>query len=358
LNSAQDRLVNAQERASTARERLAKEQEILDRIRPVVDQGAVAVLQLNRQEQQVLNARDTVLALESEISSAQEQIAANRESISATEGEIASTEGSIASTSGDISAIKSDISEREARISDTQKEIERLSKEELRIQAQIAQSGARSENSLDTSNRDALARIASNQQAIAQIDDQLTQQRLSTEQQNADVTGELIKAEQALAYRELRSPVDGVVFKVSPKSVGYVISQAEQEPVVSILPETRLKAAVEVTNKDIGFIKVGMPVEVQIDAFPATEFGTVPGKLTSIGEDVLEPDPTHQYYRFPVTVSLDQQYIDIGQEGEKVPIDLKSGMSVRANIKVRNRTVLSIFLDQFISKKDVLKELR
>jgi hemolysin D len=156
----------------------------------------------------------------------------------------------------------------------------------------------------------------------------------------------------------LRSPVDGVIFKVSPKSVGYVISQAEQEPVVSILPKSLLKASVEVTNKDIGFIKPGMEVEVQIDAFPATEFGTVPGKLTSIGEDVLPPDPEHNYYRFPVTVTLSQQFIDIGQEEEKIPIQLKSGMAVRANIKVRRRTVLSIFLDKFSSQKEVFKEMR
>jgi hemolysin D len=372
LLGAQDRLVQAQQRAANARERLAKEQEILDRIRPVVEQGAVAELQLNRQEQQVLTAQDAVVAAESEISSAQDQIAANQASISATEGEISavlgdssSTEGEIASAQGaidstlaEISGLKSDIAEREARISDTQKEIERLSKEELRIQAQIAQAEARLDNSLDNTDKDALARISANQQQIAQIDDQLTQLRLSTQQQSAEVTGELTKAEQALAYRELRSPIDGVIFKLSPKSVGYVISQAEQEPVVSILPDSLLKAAVEVTNKDIGFIKTGMEVEVQIDAFPATEFGTVPGKLTSIGEDVLPPDPEHNYYRFPVTVTLGQQFIDVGKEDEKIPIKLKSGMSVRANIKVRNRTVLSIFLDKFSSQKEVFKEMR
>jgi hemolysin D len=365
LIGAQERLVQAQQREANARERLAKEQEILDRIRPVVEQGAVAELQLNRQEQEVLTAEDAVVAAKSEISSAQDQIASNQESISATEAEIASVQGesasaqgAISSTLGEISAIESDIAEREARISDTQKEIERLSKEELRIQAQIAQAEAQLDNSLDNTDRDSLARIASNQQAIAQIDDQLTQQRLTTEQQSAEVTGELTKAEQALAYRELRSPVDGVIFKVSPKSVGYVISQAEQEPVVSILPKSLLKASVEVTNKDIGFIKPGMEVEVQIDAFPATEFGTVPGKLTSIGEDVLPPDPEHNYYRFPVTVTLSQQFIDIGQEEEKIPIQLKSGMAVRANIKVRRRTVLSIFLDKFSSQKEVFKEMR
>ncbi len=78
LLGAKDRLVQARQRAANARERLQKEQDILDRIRPVVEQGAVAELQLNRQEQQVLSAKDAVVAAESEISSAQDQIAANK----------------------------------------------------------------------------------------------------------------------------------------------------------------------------------------------------------------------------------------------------------------------------------------
>ncbi|MGB3241202.1 MAG: hemolysin D, partial [Geitlerinemataceae cyanobacterium] len=64
------------------------------------------------------------------------------------------------------------------------------------------------------------------------------------------------------------------------------------------------------------------------------------------------------YYRFPVTVTLDQQYLDIGNEEEKIEIPLKSGMAIRANLKVRRRTVLSIFLDKFASQKETLKQVR
>ncbi|HIK33925.1 MAG TPA: HlyD family efflux transporter periplasmic adaptor subunit [Oscillatoriales cyanobacterium M4454_W2019_049] len=356
--SAEARRNQAEERVRISAERLAKEQEILDRIRPVVEQGAVAELQLNRQEQQVLSVQNELLAGESELARANDEIRANLESQSALQRQQDDLKGAVASRIGEREAIEIDIAEREARISDTENEIDRLGQEELRLQAEIDRAKAQLDNSFDNSDRETLARIAANQQQIAQIDDQLTQQRLNNDQQMAEVTGELKKAEQALAYRELRSPVDGIVFQVSPRSEGYVIGQVEQEPVVSILPNANLKASVEVTNKDIGFIKVGMPVEVQIDAFPATEFGTVPGELTSIGEDVLEPDQIHNYYRFPVTVELKQQYIDIGDEGDKIQVPLKSGMSVRANIKVRERTVLSIFLDKFVSQKEVLKQVR
>ncbi|MBE9042525.1 HlyD family efflux transporter periplasmic adaptor subunit [Oscillatoriales cyanobacterium LEGE 11467] len=339
---ARDRRRNAQERKRTAQEQLAKEQEILDRIRPVVEQGAVAELQLNRQEQQVLSSQNTVLGLESEVSSADDEI--NR------------IGAEMAQTREEIAALEGDIASRRAQITDLESEILRLQEEEQRLVASIDQAEARSKNSVDTTNRETLARIAQNQRQIAQIDDQLARTNLDNQRQIAQVGSELTRAEQTLAYRELRSPVDGIIFEIAPNAIGDVIGQGGSgtEPVVSIVPEGKLIAAGDVTNQDIGFLTEGMEVEVQIDAFPATEFGTIPGKLVSIGEDALPPDQNYQYWRFPVTVELGQQFIKIGQKD----IPLQSGMSVRSNIKVRERTVLSIFLNKFANQKEVLENVR
>ena len=54
-------------------------------------------------------------------------------------------------------------------------------------------------------------------------------------------------------------------------------------------------------------------------------------------------------------IKLDQDHIEI--RGEKKP--LQSGMSVQANIKVReNRTVLSLFGEKFFTGLDKFKEVR
>ena len=120
------------------------------------------------------------------------------------------------------------------------------------------------------------------------------------------------------------------------------------------MPADALVAKVDITNKDIGFVKEGMRVDVRIDSFPFSEFGDVKGELVSIGSDALPPDQIHQYYRFPVKVKLDQQSLVVN--GKKVP--LQSGMSVSVNIRVRDRTVLSIFTDLFTSQTDSLKTVR
>jgi HlyD family secretion protein len=124
---------------------------------------------------------------------------------------------------------------------------------------------------------------------------------------------------------------------------------------MKIVPDDYLVAEVDVTNADIGFVSKGQKADVRIDSFPFSEFGDVKGTVESIGSDALPPDQIHREYRFPIKIKLDQQYI--GVKGRDIA--LQSGMSVSANIKVKeNRTVLSIFTDLFWNTKGSLERMR
>ncbi|MFM6311113.1 MAG: hemolysin D, partial [Dolichospermum sp.] len=71
----------------------------------------------------------------------------------------------------------------------------------------------------------------------------------------------------------------------------------------------------------------------------------------------LPPDQTHQFYRFPATVKLDRQYLSLTNQDRK--ISLQSGMSITANIKVREeRTVMSLFTEMFTKQIESLNEVR
>ena len=126
------------------------------------------------------------------------------------------------------------------------------------------------------------------------------------------------------------------------------------EPILKIVPDDALTAKIFITNRDIGFVKEGMIVDVRIDSFPFSEFGDVKGELVWIGSDVLPQDQILNMYTFPAKIRLDRQSIVIN--GRTVP--LQSGMSVSANMKVRNRTVMSIFTDLFTQKVESLKSVR
>ena len=132
-----------------------------------------------------------------------------------------------------------------------------------------------------------------------------------------------------------------------------MVVNADQS-VLKLVPANRLQANLAISDGDIGFVKVGMPVNVSVDSFPSGEFGYIKGTLTAIGSDALPPDRQFQQYRFPATVSLEQQSVESGDQ----KLNLQSGMGVSANIKLRSRPVITIVSDLFTKQLDGVKRFR
>nr|ADO19060.1 secretion protein [Nostoc flagelliforme str. Sunitezuoqi] len=203
------------------------------------------------------------------------------------------------------------------------------------------------------SDKNILDKIADNKQRIAAIDSQFMKVILDNEQRLADINSKISQAQLNVKYQELRAPVAGTVFDLQAKNPGFVATPTTK--LLQIVPNENYIAEVFITNKDIGFVRKGMKVDIRIDSFPYSEFGDIKGELAGIGSDALPPDQTHQFYRFPAKLHLDKQSLVI--RGKSVP--LQSGMSISANIKVREeRTVLSLFTELFTKQIDTLKEVR
>jgi hemolysin D len=231
-------------------------------------------------------------------------------------------------------------------------EIAQLQEEQIRLQAAIAQAGAKVENTKAVDRRDLTTRITTNSQKIADIDSQLSRAILENNKRIAEIESQLSQTKQSLKYSSVRSPVDGIVFDLKASAPGFVANPTE--PVLKIVPETDLIAKVSITNKDIGFIREGMRVDVRIDSFPYSEFGDIKGTVTWVGSDALPPTQIQPFYTFPAKVKLDKQHLST--QGRQ--ISLQSGMSLNANIKVRERTVMSIFTDFFSKTSETLKFVR
>ncbi|WP_230968271.1 HlyD family efflux transporter periplasmic adaptor subunit, partial [Nostoc sp. WHI] len=128
----------------------------------------------------------------------------------------------------------------------------------------------------------------------------------------------------------------------------------QQTPTWSRAIASNLVANVYITNRDIGFVKEGQQVDVRIDSFPFQEYGDIKGELIEIGSDALPPDQVYNFWRFSAKVRLHGQKLLINQR--QVP--LQSGMSINANVKLRQRTIMSIFTDFLVQKTESLKSLR
>jgi hemolysin D len=197
------------------------------------------------------------------------------------------------------------------------------------------------EGELDKVRVDRLRQTAILQQQIEQLNGEL-----------ADLRSKLTELSVNIRYQDIRSPVEGVVFDLKPKGVGFVAQTSE--PVMKIVPFSDLQAKVEINSEDIGFVRVGKPVDISIDSFPATDFGVLQGTLTSIGSDALPPDELKQIYRFPAVVSLDSQQFKL-KGGQILPLQV--GMSLTANVKLRKVSYLQLLLGGFRDKTDALRRL-
>lgn len=305
-----------QKTVAQAQQSLAIEEKILKDVEPLAEDGAISILQIEKQRQQVYDRYTALVEKQSngslEYDRQQQQM--------------------------------------QARLA----EIEQLLEEEQRLQLDIAQGKEQLNNTLSLTEKDIRDRMADNQKRIAEIDSQLTKVVVENEKRIAELDSQMSQAQLTLKYQKLRAPVSGTVFDLQA-SPGFVPPPNQAEPLLKIVPDDHLVAEVDVTNQDIGFVRKGMKADVRIDSFPFSEFGDIKGEVIGIGSDALPPDENHRFYRFPTKVKLDKQALVINGD----PKPLQSGMSVSVNIKVReSRTVLSLFTELFTNKIESLKEVR
>ena len=110
-----------------------------------------------------------------------------------------------------------------------------------------------------------------------------------------------------------------------------------------------------VLNKDIGFIKENMPVKIRIDSLPSSQFGYLEGTVKSIGDEVVNSNEISNQVqsKFPIYITLENQFL----EKEGIKYKIRSGQTLIASFKVRDKPVLSLFSDIFENTFDSLKNI-
>ncbi|MGH1397080.1 MAG: HlyD family efflux transporter periplasmic adaptor subunit [Trichormus sp.] len=316
---------------------------------------------LDRDEQQQLEVAQT--ELDTRASAARLEVAKIEKQLSQTKVKLQDTQASLAiqqkildrlkilSEEGGISQLQ--YLNQQQQVQNLTAEVEQLIEENKRLEFDIERGKQQAYNTVAVTNKSILEKIADNKQRIANIDSQFMKIVLSNEQNLADVNSKISQAQLDLKYQQLRAPVSGTVFNLQAKSPGFVANPTQK--VLEIVPNDKFIADIFITNKDIGFVRKGMKADVRIDSFPFSEFGDIKGELIDIGSDALPPDQNYQFYRFPARISLDKQYLEIKDK----KIALQSGMSLSANIKVREeRTVMSLFTELFTNQVESLKKVR
>lgn len=133
----------------------------------------------------------------------------------------------------------------------------------------------------------------------------------------------------------VRSPVDGTIDQFSGVYRGSGIQAGQSLAIIS--PDSTLCLEVYVTPRNIGFMSVGMPVNVQVESFNYNEWGTIPGRVKDISSDFLTDSQGNSFYKVKCKMERDYLQLKSGRIGK-----LKKGMTVSAHFMVTRRSLFDL----------------
>lgn len=138
---------------------------------------------------------------------------------------------------------------------------------------------------------------------------------------------------------EVKAPVDGTIQQFSGAQPGSFLVQGET--LAEISPDSGLVAEVQVSPTDIGLLKAGMPVTIQVDAFDYNQWGSVEARVVDIADDVMLTQQEVPVFRVRCQLHQRQLRLPNGYAGT-----LRKGMSFRARFPVAKRTLFQLLYDK------------
>src|SRR5664280_341038 len=188
-----------------------------------------------------------------------------------------------------------------------------------------------------------------------------TQKLVDAERKRDQLQQDLVKAQFKNERMRLKAPISGIVQQLAVTTVGQVVSGSQTLMIIVPL-DTTLEIEMMVLNKDIGFVRVGQPAVVKVDAFPFTRYSTIDGSVTKVSSDAVDmrdapnlsdasasvkaqgmtpnSGTNKPELAFPVTIKLARQVIEV--DGREV--NLSPGMTVTVEIKTGTRRVIDYLL--------------
>ena len=178
--------------------------------------------------------------------------------------------------------------------------------------------------------------------------------------QLADLNRQITEHQLALAKVTVTAPIDGVVFDLHV-SRGSLVERNAARPLLKLIPQDQLQAKVYIPNDAIGFIQAEQRADISLTSFRASDYGYLEANIKRIGSDALTPDEQRRVLGkdaeglyFPAILELSSQTLQVGSRS----IPLQPGMSLTADIHLRDRRFISAITDLLEDKRRSLERLR
>lgn len=140
----------------------------------------------------------------------------------------------------------------------------------------------------------------------------------------------------------LVSPAKGNIQKINGIEDGSFVQQGQL--LFEITPGSGLIAECLVSPRDIGYIKNGQTVKIQVDAFDYNEWGLISGKVVDVFNDVTFVESTKgRLPYFKVICSMDASFLKLknGYLGH-----IRQGMTINCRFKLTKRTLFQLLYDR------------
>jgi len=135
----------------------------------------------------------------------------------------------------------------------------------------------------------------------------------------------------------LKAPVSGIITKVYPAGVGFVVSPAE--PLVELVPATQqILVKAKVRPQDISEVFLGQEARVGLSAYDYTVYGVLTGIVKEIAQNTEQGEGGEVYYE----VSIETENLSLSKS-DAVP-KVIPGMIASVDIAGGKRSVLDYLL--------------
>jgi hemolysin D len=196
------------------------------------------------------------------------------------------------------------------------------------------------------------AQVTKGELTLTSLAEEMSRSRAQADQQIEDITQVVRELEAKQKRFSIKSPVAGFVQEMRYQTPGERIQPAEVIGV--IVPDQSLNVRVRVPSKLSAPLESGTTADVDVDAFPASDYGPVRALVTSVSRTTSEGSSQSTEKTYTAELRL-----IAAQNPQKLNLaDLRPGMAVTARVRLREKPVIATVFDFLDDLFDPLTQQR
>jgi len=309
----------------------------IERLNAVIDKRLpvfVKILSSDLSKELLINQQKTLY--DSEIIAHENEIKTINQQIVSKEGELVRNTNQITSLNDEIKLLKEQVNIRK-----------KLSKQGLLARTELLTTqsslleSTRTLRSLEDSSASAASAIKEKRQLRAEIiasfirDKKMESGDLSN--QLAEVKLDIAKLQNRVQRLIITSPIHGIIQALAFSNINEVIPSSQV--IMRIVPiDDEMVVEARLSPNDIGYIHIGQVVEIKVDSFDASRFGSAEGIVEIISATTYLDEQQAPYYK--AKIKIKHSYLG----DDPTTHILIPGMTVQANIKIGVKSLLDYLL--------------